>query len=225
MKLDHRIGELIAVGASVAAGCQPCLKYHVKHARESEAGQEEITEAIEIGKMVRRGAATNMDRFVAELSQRITPSVHGTNDECGAVHPHNKSQKVKMDKTQFSSNKLKRVAWGLLAILWGTTILFDFIPFGIGLIGSGLILIGVNIIRAMNNLSIENDNGMIGTLALAWGGLELGRPFLRQLFPSADLDWVIFAILLVGFGAIVLVPERLRIRKAGFGESHLGTKE
>ncbi len=46
---------------------------------------------------------------------------------------------------------------------------------------------------------------VLGILILAWGGLEFGRPWLRQLFPSADLDWVIFAILLIGWGLILLV--------------------
>ena len=38
---------------------------------------------------------------------------------------------------------------------------------------------------------------------LAWGGLELARPILRIIFESADLDWVIFAILLIGLGLIL----------------------
>jgi len=124
-----------------------------------------------------------------------------------------------MDKTQLINDRYKSVAWGSLAILWGAIILFDFLPFGIGLVGSGLILIGVNILRSLNKLPIKNDNGVIGTLFLAWGGLELARPFLRQLFPFADLDWVIFAILLVGFGAILLARALLQVRRAGFGES------
>lgn len=124
-----------------------------------------------------------------------------------------------MDNTKRMNNRYQSVARGLLAILWGATILFDFLPFGVGLIGSGLILIGVNVVRAINNLPIKNDNAVIGTLALAWGGLELARPFLRQQFPSADLDWVIFAILLVGFGVILLTRELLRVRRAEFGES------
>jgi len=125
-----------------------------------------------------------------------------------------------MDNIKIINSRYQSVARGLLAILWGATILFDFIPFGVGLIGNGLILIGVNMVRAINHVPIENDNETIGTLALAWGGLELARPFLRQLFPFADLDWVIFAILLVGFGIILLARATLRVHKADFGESH-----
>src|SRR5512143_384841 len=105
-----------------------------------------------------------------------------------------------MNEKQILNRELERAGWGLLAILWGATILFDFIPFGAGLIGTGLILLGVNIVRIINHLPTKNDNTVLGLLSLAWGGLELARPLLRQFFPSADLDWVIFAILLIGFG-------------------------
>jgi len=83
MKLEDRIGELIAVGASVTASCQPCLKYHVKKALESGADEQEIAEAIEIGRMVRKGGANNMDKFISELAQRVPSTVAGTNNDCG----------------------------------------------------------------------------------------------------------------------------------------------
>lgn len=69
MKIDHRIGELIAVGASVTANCQPCLQYHIRKALESGADEQEIADAIEISRMVRKGAASNMDKFAAGLNQ------------------------------------------------------------------------------------------------------------------------------------------------------------
>lgn len=52
MTLDNRIKELIAVGASVTANCQPCLEYHVGEALEKGADGQEIAEAVEVGKMV-----------------------------------------------------------------------------------------------------------------------------------------------------------------------------
>jgi len=83
MKLDNRINELIAVGASITANCQPCLQYHVKKALESGADEQEIAEAIEIGKMVRKGASSKMDKFAASLNQAV-PSAAGVADEgCG----------------------------------------------------------------------------------------------------------------------------------------------
>ena len=68
MKLDNRIAELIAIGASVTANCQPCLQYHVDKALESGATELEIAEAIEVAKTVRKGAAAKMDTFAATIS-------------------------------------------------------------------------------------------------------------------------------------------------------------
>lgn len=71
MKLDNRIAELIALGASITANCQPCLQYHVKKALESGADEQDVADAIEIGKMVRKGAASNMDKFTASLDMSV----------------------------------------------------------------------------------------------------------------------------------------------------------
>ncbi len=65
MKLDNRIKELIAIGASITANCQPCLQYHLEKAREYGADEQEIREAIAVGKTVRKGAAVKMDAFTA----------------------------------------------------------------------------------------------------------------------------------------------------------------
>jgi AhpD family alkylhydroperoxidase len=61
--MNTQIKELIAVGASVTANCQPCLTYHVGKAREAGVAEEEIREAISIAKMVRKGALAKMDQF------------------------------------------------------------------------------------------------------------------------------------------------------------------
>ncbi len=68
MKLDARIQELIAVGASVTANCQPCLQYHSTKAIENGAGADEVAEAIEVGKAVRKGAAGKFDKFAAGMA-------------------------------------------------------------------------------------------------------------------------------------------------------------
>jgi hypothetical protein len=129
-----------------------------------------------------------------------------------------------MDNIQILNRKYEAVAWGLLAILWGITILFDFIPFGVGVLGTGLVVLGVNVVRSLNDLPTKNDNTVFGILMLAWGGLELARPILRILFESADLDWVIFAILLIGLGLILSLRGFLRPRKMG-GDSFVNARK
>ncbi len=68
MKLDGRIQELIAVGASVTANCQPCLQYHSAKALENGADATEVADAVEVGRTVRKGAAAKFDKLAAEAA-------------------------------------------------------------------------------------------------------------------------------------------------------------
>jgi len=67
--LDEKIKELIAVGASVSANCHPCVKYHIDKAREIKIDEAEIQQAVEVGQMVRKGAAGQVDELLEELSK------------------------------------------------------------------------------------------------------------------------------------------------------------
>jgi AhpD family alkylhydroperoxidase len=83
MTLDNKIKELIAVGASVSANCQPCLEYHISKALEFDAEIDEIQQAIETGKLVRRGAAAKMDAHAAKLVKTESKQTAGADKDCG----------------------------------------------------------------------------------------------------------------------------------------------
>ena len=83
MKLDNRIAELIAIGASVTANCQPCLQYHVGKALESGASDLEIEQAVEVAKMVRKGAAAKMDTFTSTISKTVPAHAGAQGEGCG----------------------------------------------------------------------------------------------------------------------------------------------
>ena len=74
------------VGAAIAANCQPCLQSTTTMALESGADEQEIAEAIEVGKMVRQGAASKMDRFATSLNYVVPSAAHVTQNycECGS---------------------------------------------------------------------------------------------------------------------------------------------
>jgi hypothetical protein len=59
-----------------------------------------------------------------------------------------------MNNTQTMNRNYETIAWGVLFIWWGITELIPFLPNGIGLIGIGLILIGVNVARWLNSIAI-----------------------------------------------------------------------
>lgn len=78
MTFDTRITELIAVGASVAANCASCVEYHGRKALESGIDPDEVAQAIEIGRNVRKGAAANVDHVTDRLLQKNASRTSGT---------------------------------------------------------------------------------------------------------------------------------------------------
>ncbi len=67
MELNEKIRELVAVGASITANCQPCLQLHVQKALGAGASTCEVKAAIEIGNRVRKGATAKMDAFSSRV--------------------------------------------------------------------------------------------------------------------------------------------------------------
>ena len=69
MELNEKVKELVAVGASITANCQPCLQYHVEKALASGADSGEVQAAIEVGRQVRKGASAKMDQFSSSMKE------------------------------------------------------------------------------------------------------------------------------------------------------------
>jgi hypothetical protein len=107
-----------------------------------------------------------------------------------------------LNNTQSLNRNFETIAWGALLIWWGFTELVKFLPAGIGLIGIGLILLGLNAARHLNGITINGFATTIGILALVWGGLELVGVLL-----SLPFELPVFAILLIVLGVSVLAPE------------------
>jgi len=82
MQLDERTMRLIAVSASITANCQSCLQANFAKALGSGCDEQEIAEAIWVGKMVRRGAATKMDSFATGLNQLVPLTANPSEEGC-----------------------------------------------------------------------------------------------------------------------------------------------
>jgi len=83
--MENKIKMLIAVGASVTANCQPCLKTAVSQAQGTGAQEAEIREAIAIGRIVRKGAMGKMDKFASTLVGNEKNPMDGSETECIAT--------------------------------------------------------------------------------------------------------------------------------------------
>lgn len=120
-----------------------------------------------------------------------------------------------MEKAKSLDRKLETSTWGLLLIWWGLRWWpLAFLPNGAGLVGTGLILLGLNMIRSLNNIPVKGSTNTIGFLALVFGGLLITSDILRLSFRLP-----LFEFMLIGAGVFILARELLRIRKTSIRDS------
>ncbi len=84
-KLSPLERELVAIGASVASNCIPCVTYHVAKAKKLGLSDELVSEAIEFADKVRQVPA----RAVLEAVRQEFPAT-GAQGGCGCVDPEGK---------------------------------------------------------------------------------------------------------------------------------------
>ena len=76
-RLSQKERELVAVGASVAAGCVPCTQYHVNAVQAAGAATDEITRAVNAADRVKARAKEMMVRIANQalgLAAEAEPS-------------------------------------------------------------------------------------------------------------------------------------------------------
>ena len=65
--MDARMKELVAMGASAAANCHPCMDHHLAKCDKLGISREEVAEAVKVGLMVNHGAERAIRRKAREL--------------------------------------------------------------------------------------------------------------------------------------------------------------
>ena len=96
------------------------------------------------------------------------------------------------------NQRLEALGWGLFLITIGMLWLFPagLVPNGTWLIAAGVILLGVNVVRYLNDIMLSGTGLFLGILALVFG---IGE------FAGVELPFV--AILMIVFGlGIILRP-------------------
>ena len=76
--MTEAIKELVAIGASIGAHCQPCLEYHIQAAVELGISEVDIRAAIAVGHAVEKGAMSAMKKFSAETVDDILSAARQT---------------------------------------------------------------------------------------------------------------------------------------------------
>jgi hypothetical protein len=107
-----------------------------------------------------------------------------------------------MKQKQTQTADYENIAWSALLIWWGVVMLLPFLPDGMGALGTGLILLGVNLARRLQGQPTRGLTTTLGILALAWGGSELAN----SLFPL-PFEISTIAVVLIVLGIISLARE------------------
>ncbi len=113
------------------------------------------------------------------------------------------------DAPRDGAQKLEAIAWAAIFIWWGLTELVQSLTPGIGAIGLGIILLGLNAVRARSGLPVSGFTLTLGMLAFVWGGLDFVAAILHLSF-----ELPVFAILLIVLGLIVLGRELVQNKNA-----------
>lgn len=89
--MDNKTAELIAIGASITAHCQPCLTYHAGKARELGIDEQEIREAIAVGHKVEKGSMSAMRDFTGSFMDSPRQADQNVSACVGKPLPNGKS--------------------------------------------------------------------------------------------------------------------------------------
>ncbi len=100
-----------------------------------------------------------------------------------------------MENTKGLNHNLAVIGNGALLIWWGLVIMIDPLTLGMGAIGTGLIMLGVNAARLLSGIPTKPSTTFIGSIALVWGSID-------TIFnPRLELS---FAILLIIIGVATI---------------------
>ena len=105
-----------------------------------------------------------------------------------------------MQDTRTMNKRYETVAWGAFFILLGLTSLIPGLPSGMGTLGIGIILLGLNLARYLSRIPTSGFTIVIGILALLLGAADVLRELLRL-----QVDLPLFPLLLILIGVIWLV--------------------
>ena len=62
------VNELVAMGAAIAANCEPCLKYHYREAQKLGVSKEDMARAVQMGAKVK----DSPHQAILKLADRLT---------------------------------------------------------------------------------------------------------------------------------------------------------
>lgn len=73
--MDARTKELVAMGASAAANCHPCMEHHLAECDKLGIPRDEVLAAVRVGLMVNHGAERAIRKHARKLLGEIATDI------------------------------------------------------------------------------------------------------------------------------------------------------
>ena len=100
-----------------------------------------------------------------------------------------------MDNAISLNRIFSKIGDNLLLIWWGIVMIVHPLTIGMGAIGTGLILLGVNAARLLKRIPTKLTTTVIGSMAILWGSLDV------VFHPRLEVS---FALMLIVIGLVSL---------------------
>jgi hypothetical protein len=113
-----------------------------------------------------------------------------------------------MQNSPVQKINLEAAAWGALFLWWGIRWLAVGWPNGVGLVGTGVILLGLNIARSLTGEPRRGSTTILGLLALSAGAL-----LVVASMQGWSIELPLAPVLMIAFGGILLARELGRARR------------
>ena len=76
------VAELVAIGAAIAANCDPCLRYHEGEAKKLGVSASDVARAVELAAKVKDAPHRNIMRLAAKLTRTEPAAAVATAGTC-----------------------------------------------------------------------------------------------------------------------------------------------
>ena len=101
-----------------------------------------------------------------------------------------------MKEIKALNQRYEIIAWGTLFVWVGVRDLLPGLPVGTGMLGIGLILLGLNLVRHLSGIAINRVSTALGSVAVVVGVVEIFRAW-----KGIQVELPFFSILLIMIGA------------------------
>jgi AhpD family alkylhydroperoxidase len=83
----EQVAELVAIGAAIAANCEPCFKYHYDQARRLGVSELDMRYTVDLAQKVKDTPARAMLNLAERYLGAPTPEIRAAADSCCTSNP------------------------------------------------------------------------------------------------------------------------------------------